>query len=191
MAHGVQKRMPGIKTPKQFCPVCGTPIIKRTLRQIGKRANVTIVCPHIEPWLSLERVRLLPLDKPGDCLLDGLRELVISPGSHILLGDVIFSDDALDGILSADSMQFFARSGASKITNKKYGEVFALACTDPTQLGVWLSEPGLQPGGFWTLINHLKLPVTEIDDYTDDIDSIRDIDLVLPHIEAAIQKELT
>jgi len=115
----------------------------------------------------------------------------------IAFGDVWFSDDAIQTIVNnTDSIQFFLRPRASKITGKKYKEIFAVAF-DGGQiefvrnvLNKVIEENKKGPGAYllYRKIRQLdnkrvqdhfknKNDYVEIDDWTEDFDHPHDLEI--------------
>lgn len=87
--------------PKQLVPVCGEPILHRTVRQVLERlpaADVAVVAPEdVEVWrVPGARVAVADLDrrrKQADKFLSSRGEWAADGRTVLLLGDVFFTDD--------------------------------------------------------------------------------------------------
>lgn len=122
--------------PKQLVPVCGEPILHRTVRQVLERlpdADVAVVAPADEPvWrVPGARVAVADLDrrrKQADKFLSSRAEWSTEGRTVLLLGDVFFTDEAMDTILGHDGdWRTFARLGASALTGCDHRELFAFS----------------------------------------------------------------
>jgi hypothetical protein len=97
----------------------------------------------------------------------------------ILLGDVAYSNRAKNIIINDDRpVSIYGRKGSNKVTGKEAKELFGLSIQNLSyeEMGDVLNK--LWKGGqgkLWNLLDHLGDSVfVEIDDYTDDVDSIQE-----------------
>lgn len=198
MAQGEGSRWQGASLPcdyKQMLPINGVPIIFRTLEMLWSREFELIKVIAFDNTFAnsqflihqarkIKRLQFESLRYPGSGILMGISQLLhqeekrlqglINP-IRILLGDVIFSHDALDQILACDDYTIFGRKGPNPVTGKEAGEIFAVVV--PTHVfphflkqitdfreaytKLWqIYKSSLYLGDF-----------VEINDYTDDVDS--------------------
>jgi hypothetical protein len=154
MAQGQQTRLASLGYPKQLIKVRDEPIIVRAIRLAelvldpdqceGILTNV--ICGHglgdkiyehdMLPWKNIHT-----LAEPGDCILDGIAATQLLWGTErtaILLGDVYYTEAAIDRILTDEREIMFA--GTSNITEHN-GEIFAMsfARSCQRQLARWLA----------------------------------------------------
>lgn len=181
--------------PKHFVPVDGEPILHRTVRLFSKHCEVVVIGPdddryHIPP-AELHVPDLRPGNGDADKFLSS-RELWHTRHRTLLVyGDVFFTDEAVDTICAPQKgLRCYARPGASAVTERPYGEIFAFTfqpgqhkvvdaalryLVELRQLG-WLERNGgfelhqvLRRGN----VGSEELPtagLTVIDDWTDDFD---------------------
>jgi len=176
-------------THKQLVMIGDEPIIVRTLRQLHERLgfgkeNIIVVADgdyffqHIQNHAGLMTYR-----EPVGTILNGIwmsKDFWLASNRIIfLLGDVVFSNEAIDKILSNNSevATFYGRKGMNVVTGKSAKEIFALEI--PTDLYVkdfiiselysyWNKGLGTK---LWDLYNYVDMDFVKINDYTDDIDS--------------------
>lgn len=207
MAQGEQTRLAKLDRPKQLLPISDTEtIIGRTLRMVSERVTgpKTVVCAGgglwktLPAWLCTQQVTRAEITHG----LANTKGLWARDRTIVLLGDVVYSPHALDVICSARQLTFVGRTEPSNITGKKWGDVFGLVMLDRDHATV---GDALRPelwqvtsGKLWDLLEalvHEKRGVhgglfTDLgpDDYTDDIDTPEDVELVLPRLRAAVAK---
>jgi molybdopterin-guanine dinucleotide biosynthesis protein A len=148
MAQGQQTRLASLGYPKQLIEVRGEPIIRRMMRLAIKELNpyweLNTICSHdlgerlagAGPWDGLHT-----LTEPGDCILDGIAATQLLWGTGrtvILLGDVYYTEQAMDAILTDEREIMFA--GTSNLTEYN-GEIFAMSFSRSCQrqLARWLA----------------------------------------------------
>jgi hypothetical protein len=131
-ASGSQVKWSGhLGVTSHFAPLTrhdGQPLIMRTIEQIKRHGHeVHVTTPSHPAYVDLPAIRhIVQRDKPSEYAAS--RELWDPEGRTILLlGDVFFTDLAIDRILRYAKRQFmvFGRFGPSKITGTPYGEIFA------------------------------------------------------------------
>lgn len=131
MAQGRQERFRDLGYPKCRIKVLGEELLQRTCRLVSPRAGIQIVG---RDELRAEGFRLITLQNPGNCILDGLADLwscgipepYPEPASRItvLFGDVFYTEDAVERIFSDVRPLVF--SGTSDISPST-GELFSLS----------------------------------------------------------------
>lgn len=141
MCQGEQKRLAGLGHPKHLLPLdpdADDPetILDRSIRLVrtlardGHDTEIVVVGPTaLEPITTEHRVALLTLPDPGYCILDGiaatLQACPAGPSrSYVLLGDVVWSHDALSRLLFDGRPLVFA--GTSDLSTSK-GEIYGMA----------------------------------------------------------------
>lgn len=203
-ASGPQTKWGGhLGVPSHLAPVDGRPLLARTVAQaLTYTRDVRVTVPpgdtRYVDAASGARAHERSTEHPSEYA--ATRDLW-HPGERtvLLLGDVYFTDDALDTITRFDDRQdyqVFGRRGASKITGTPYGEIFAvswwpqqhrymdryLATVHQARASGRVARP---PG--WMLLRawqgsrldqHRVMPryFTEIHDATDDFDFPADYD---------------
>lgn len=184
-------------TQKHLTTVNNEILIHRTIKQFSKYANnLTVVIKDsldipakIEPPLEGEWNDAAKLWSSNHLWSSTERNIIV-------FGDVWFSEEAVETITSnTDPIQFFMRTGPSKITKKPYKEIFAVAF-DPGKTeyvrNVLKQVIDENKSGAGTYLLYLKLnnlekipyshhfddknSFVEIDDFTDDFD--HPIDLI-------------
>jgi hypothetical protein len=119
--------------PKHLVPVDGEPIAKRTIRLLRDRGVLDIFLVGLDsdlyrlPGSQLYVAKKTPEYHGADKFLSS-QELWNTQGRTLaLFGDVFFSEAAIDIIVndSKKTWTAYGRRGASKITGKQGGEIFA------------------------------------------------------------------
>ena len=179
-------------TYKQLVSLGEETIISRTFRQLKERDVPDPIL--VAKACDFEGVcaRIIELKEPTFSILHGilsLRDEWMNEEEFVfVLGDVIFSNDALDRIFSDIKdvgITFYGRLGANKIVGKEAKEIFALRVLggrttveefyrEILKLREEANSP--QKLKLWSLYHHLNLRRTpfnfiDIDDYSDDLDS--------------------
>lgn len=185
--------------PKQLVEVDGEPLLYRTVRQLGARGvECTIVAT--DPQFTVPKAKMF---SPQDTRW--LVESILSTRDLwagdmlVVLGDVVFTEAAMDTITSARGMHWYGRADRSPITGG-CGEVFAMSFDPDTasrfaegmQVGLNMAldsgegrdRAGSPMGSVWQPYRHLEsLPLgvhsinrsgdvwVEVSDFTDDYDS--------------------
>jgi hypothetical protein len=239
MCQGEQRRLAHLGHPKHLLEVNGEPILRRTLRLLREldaphpvvvgRGDLTLealldaekrgACEDkldLELGVTRHRVyhRHATLDDPGNCILDGIAAIV-NPNADartvVLLGDVVWSRDALTSVMVDDRPLFFA---GTTVLSMSQGEIFAVAWTDHKEMTHLLDTVACrrakwsqQQGGhlrrlLWWAQNRRRLPPVqsstktwhpnlylEITDWTTDIDDDADLQ-ALPEISARCAAEI-
>ena len=185
--------------PKHQVVVEGEILIERTAKQFLKYTNdVTIVATDDSSRVegcSLYIPELNRKNKELDKFLSS-KNLWSEHKTILVFGDVYFTDEAIDKIITNDTeWSFYLRKGQSQLTGKAYGEVFALSFESSfnDKMTKALDEVGpdtSSPGAWSVLIHLLKLNTTNdifrtksnygytiVDDWTDDFDYPEDFDL--------------
>jgi len=184
-------------TPKHFATVNNEILIHRTINQFNKHTNDLIVIAKDSSNIPAK------VEKPLEGQWNDAAKLYSS--SHlwskdkrniIVFGDVWFSESAVDTIISnKDPITFFMRTGPSKITNKPYKEIFAIAfdgvkteyVRNVLEQVIKENKDGAGAYLLYIKLNNLenvpyrhhfdnKNNFVEIDDFTDDFD--HPIDLI-------------
>jgi SAM-dependent methyltransferase len=190
LAFGHQQRLAHLRAPKQLLDVSrGEEILERTIRQVRRtwpQSEIIVVAPHEPIWIEFATRHMIPLATPtirGETVVETIRQLAPDGGDRLfLLGDVIFSDAAFRIMKGTSGSAFFAREHESRITGRP-GEFFGL------YLGPEQPPITLELGRLRDLHAHLQLPLIEIDDFTDDVDSPDDLAGPLDAIRVAVAYE--
>jgi len=132
LAAGAGTRWQGhLGLPKHLAPICGEAIIHRTQRQLAERdvTDVRVVAhdPHFATTATLEAPRTWP-DAPlgTNKVLDNSHLWNRHGRTVVLLGDVCFTDTAIDTILTYSGRHWiiFCRFRSSSYDPSRWGEVF-------------------------------------------------------------------
>ena len=125
---GKAHRWENKNTLKQLMPIYGEPLLHRTVRLLRKRGYDDIHIAHRNTQLKVEGCQhFSPPSSPWISSTISASAHLWTDHTIILLGDVYFSEEALDRILHDEStLKFCGRIGASSWTGCKYGELFAL-----------------------------------------------------------------
>lgn len=187
---------------KHFAKINGEPIIKRTIRQLNERGLTPVIIADKAKY-ELDGAQIYyPEIDPARWECDKFmnsREIWSLDRTIILLGDVYFSDQALDIILGYKDRewQMFGRAFNSDIKN--YGEGFAFSFYSEhhdrifgvLNRAIRLHNEGIIDGGWeyykawiglpdYLMNTHLVGPnFTNINDETDDLDYPEDYDNML------------
>ena len=131
MAAGLCKRWKNyLGIPKQFAPVNGEPIIKRTIRLLKERGitDIWVTVRHTGQYGNLGVREYINFEHNQYSIdrLYGAREL--SPAIY-LYGDVYYTESAIDTILTdSNDFRFFGRRHAGIIKNNR--EIYAIKAND-------------------------------------------------------------
>ena len=181
MADGLGIRWMHTKVQyKQLLDINGIPIIVRTINQIKNYTdNITVFAPedfteHLPTGTSLTSLGYRKYQPRK--LLDGILRAKDFWGDEtiILLGDVIFSNKAINYLFSIDlPCWILGRAFSNKITGKRAGELFAISFknhdVEENIESILLDK--YNPGKLWSYYHAYKPSLVETTDYTDDIDS--------------------
>jgi len=186
MADGLGSRwFDGRSNPppyKQLLPINKIPLIERTYNQVKSYDvdNIYLICPGTFAHYLSEGLPMQSLGyKEGKArpILDGIlkTQLLWSDRTIVLLGDVCFSNSAINLLLTS-GMDYFilGRKGENKISGKRAGELFALSFFEDRQSEVVKQLISvLNSGGkkLWDLYNAFPITLYETCDSTDDTDS--------------------
>lgn len=190
---GHRWRHPTIKY-KQLIPYNNEPVIARTVRQLverGIKKDSIVIVGLSEVYKNFD-VMVEELSEPTGSIIQGLLSTATIWGaannsdSILLLGDVCFSDAAIDTILSSYNrgMSFFGRREANPITGKPNKEIFGLRIWGPpadfnwvrSELFKCLQTYPVKKTKLWDFYHlvamYSTIPFVVISDFTDDIDSV-------------------
>lgn len=174
---------------KQHVKVDGEPLLRRTVRMVRERLpGVPIyVVSHIKrmgvPGAEVVEPDRVEQTRDVDKYTCGRRFWSEDGTTWILLGDVYFSEVALDKMLRRDAWNchWVGRSKASSITGKKWGELFGVAIRGEGKEALLAAcdavrdEPG---AGGWAIYRFQRdrglCELSEVDDYTEDFDTPND-----------------
>ncbi len=117
--------------PKQLAPICGVPLLVRTVGQVQHYFGVSPVIVTHDPRLHISGC---------DSFCPKRRRWVVetflstahlwSNRTIVLLGDVLYTDTAMTMCRGASrGLVIFGRRGASAFSGKRYGELFGLSFT--------------------------------------------------------------
>lgn len=209
MADGKAERWGNhLGVPKQLIEIEGETLIARAVRQLTEREFDVIVTTHDKtiraaahnagafqvyaPQGNVDEIGKflspLPVWEP-----DGSPTLFV-------YGDCYFTDEAMDTIVNkartVGDFEFFGRQGASRVTGKAYGEIFAVVMSNHQQfinacqfIRNGIRDGNIKRGGAWELYHKMVgLPLeeptiklngnfTSIDDFTEDFDTPKDYEL--------------
>lgn len=177
-------------TPKYKTLVEGEVLIERTYRQFSKYTkDIAIVCneeypiegikayipPHNENWKDIAKFW-------------SSKNIWSSDRNILIFGDIYFTDEAVDKIMNdQNSLSFYLRKHKSLITGKDFGEIWGIGfdsnkilLLETTMLSIIESNEQYKTGG-WHLYKKLrgnhKINLVEIDDWTEDFDFPKDIEM--------------
>ena len=187
---------------KQQIVINGEAIIMRTVRMIEEYTDEPFVViaegvMFSHPQLDRLTNKVMTLHYPGN-ILHGVWQL-LQPGSRrnytFLLGDVVYSKQALADILSYDEREYtlWGRDFGNLYTGKEAQEIFALTVAREAegllkeQLTT-IKETGTK---LWHLYHHWLFSgnFETIGDYTDDIDSIEEYEQFFDALEKAVKED--
>lgn len=129
LAAGEQTRWGDFWSPKHLVDIGGEPLIERLVRQVREYSEVEpIIVTHDERFVMEGYNRLIPEDRSTLCAT------IMSTSSYwrgrttLLLGDVVFSPEALHTILNCrDPIRVFGRKELQGRIVGRYYELFALS----------------------------------------------------------------
>jgi hypothetical protein len=195
---------------KQLIPLGNETILTRTLRQ------VSTYVPQIDTIVVMNKkyshylpsgTALMSLDEPTGFLLRGIWIACEwsddADRTIILLGDVVYSNDAIKKIFAEKHkarISLFGRLFENPATGKEAKELFALSCKDADYddlRGIILNilkDRGRPTARLWDLYGFFGAAgatnVFEfINDFTDDVDSIQEYALFFDKLEEAALKD--
>lgn len=184
-------------TEKHLTNVEGEILIERTISQFKKYTDdIVVVCKN---QMHININTELPIEGNWNdaAKLYSSAHLWENKRNIVVFGDVWFSDEAVKKIINnSDPVQFFLRPGPSKITGKKYKEIFAVAF-DGEQISnvrntleqvIQENLPGPGTYLFYKKIRNLenvrsnrcfdnKGYYVEINDWTEDFDHPHDLEI--------------
>ena len=187
MAQGKGSRwdhdVPTISNYKQLLEIRpGERIIQRTIRQFSKYNPIVIANGDFADHVLMMR----SLHEPTGSINEGILSLYEDWNNvgytTILLGDVVFSNDAVRKIINCEhDFTIFCRDGANKVTGKDAREIFALKFNHlriswiMKLLMTLKAEQAPKLWNMWEKVQNMRpSPIEIIDDYTDDIDSVEE-----------------
>lgn len=163
---------------KQLLQIGDESIIGRTYRMASKYSNDVIpICRGEFLEEFPKSTTIVSLREPVGKLLHGIWETRhmwhVADRNVFLLGDVVYSEDTLDRILSDDELcSIYGRLGQNKYTGKKAGELFSLSFYGNEWKHRMLVDLPKIGGKLWDLYEVMGDEFfRSVDDYTDDIDS--------------------
>ena len=155
-------------------------LISRTIRQLGHDPLIKVICAgefssYLPKGTEIESFR-----EPIQPILHGIwntkREWGFYDRILIILGDVAFSNFAMGIILrNSANLTIFGRMRGNKTTGKEAREIFALSIRPDKYVEVIDNLNTLWKLGkekLWDYYETYRPNFVEIDDYTDDIDSL-------------------
>lgn len=197
----VEDRERGIIAPeyefKQVLPITEElNLISRTLKQF-QYWNTTVICSDEMLKYLPDGTITYPLKDPVGCLLYGMWSLKPFWDSYdsiiYLLGDVAYSHYAVYRIIScSEDLTFFGRLGSNKVTGKEAREVFAVSVGRSRHEEFESNLASLFEDGkakLWDYYEEYSPNFVEIDDYTDDTDSIPAYDKFWDKLQESIRKD--
>jgi CTP:phosphocholine cytidylyltransferase-like protein len=183
-------------TPKHLIEIEGEILLNRTVRQFKKYTDDIIIIARTNDYLINDARLEKPID--GEWYDFGKiyssHHLWSNDETIIIFGDVYFTDKAVEKIMNfVGEYKFFLRKSGSKLTGKKYAEIFGLYFSNKMKDNIkksleYLIDKKQDGVGAWQLyfhmhgINHIRQigkPVScggyiEIDDWTEDFDKPKD-----------------
>src|SRR3990167_840152 len=204
MCQGQQQRIGHLLMgPKQLIEIQGSEsIFERTvrlIRDVSGQVRIIAVTSGGTAWISaVSRAgcEMYVQPDPGGSVVGAIRNVEFKWGPDrtvVFLGDVVFSKRLVKRML--DELQpagrFFGRAtGGNPVTGKPFPEIFGLSfdrsCADKLILETkdrgWRHH---QDTKLWGLLGRMGWPITESDDYTDDLDTEEDYVKRLPILRRA------
>lgn len=117
LAGGKSKRWNG--TVKYMLPVCGEPVLHRTIRlvkEIRPDVKVHVIGPELQP------------NNPNQLFLDTMHLFGESDMTYYLLGDVSWMKGTLRKVLTTSApFLIYGRAGPNQLTGRPHEEIFAFA----------------------------------------------------------------
>jgi len=174
--------------PKQMVMIDNEPLLLRTIRQLKERGfGVVVTVPEIDFFGKLDAEQIVGVDEVEIDKFLNAKDYI---GSIFFWGDTYFTDEAMDIITKSKAdFMFFGRRGGSKITGKKWGEIFAVKTNNmlfEKAKELRKMSTMLKRCATWELYRLIcGYPLdrhqvgdnfTEIDDLTDDFDYPHDYD---------------
>jgi choline kinase len=166
---------------KQLIKLSYTTIIERTIAQVSKYpVNITLIAPEeFDKIIHITVARISLGYRPTETrtLLDGILKTkqLWTEKTYILLGDVIYSNAAIDQIFTCElDTWILGRIGANKVTGKTASELFSFVFNPEKENIAYNLQSLLQnniAGKLWNYYQKYKPPIIQTDDYTDDVDS--------------------
>lgn len=140
MCGGKQARMGEGAPPKQLTPICGEPLVLRTIRQLRRLDSntvIAVVAPKTRVWNEALRDANVQLTEPTNT--NFLAEVLArsSNASMFLFGDVVWSDDALDLFVSnkpTNVPAFCIRNTPNNVTGRTSMEMYGFGLNTNTVL---------------------------------------------------------
>lgn len=161
--------------PKQLAVINGEPLLFRTIRLLKKSGipykNMVVTVREKGMFGKLPCKEIVG-SNPDSAICKFLN----AKGNLMLYGDVYYTEKAMNTILSdSNKIWFFGRSSTSRFTGKKWGEIFAVKADDEL---IKLTSGLKSTWELYRVYSGYRIDEdktgpnwTEIDDYTDDIDS--------------------
>ena len=191
---------------KHLIPFDGIPLVFRTVQQLQKYpCNIVLVAP--EEFKDYDHypegvfhTSLGYREAEPRTLLDGIlrTKAFWTEDTTILLGDVVFSNKAIRFLMLTHNLypRVLGRKGSNVVTGKEASELFSLSFNPKkdivgAEIKVLLSradKPNLY-GKLWEYVHEYQIVVSEVNDYTDDIDSPQAYEQFYPAMLEAVRKD--
>lgn len=175
--------------PKQLAPLGGVPVLKRSTKLVQELAECVPVVVTADERLAQPATRLFcPARRRWIVETLAATANLWGRSTIVLLGDVFYSREAMRGIFECSGdLIFFGRTGASFLSGKRYGEIFALRFTSSAapfvlqglERVIQKAERGGR-GKLWELLEDLRtagrtaVAFQHVEDETDDFDCPED-----------------
>jgi hypothetical protein len=146
---------------------------------------------------ALKGLMGLTLPDPGTGLLNGVVQVMDLARSAdeivILLGDVLYSPRAIEWLLEDDApVRFVARFLPNAISGKVKPEMYGFRAAGPALADIYRVMKRVTRSdyhkrhGLWSLWDNLVCPPTvDLNDYTDDVDSVQECAIYWPRMVKA------
>jgi hypothetical protein len=202
MAQGKGSRwdhnIPNVANYKQLLQINDKEtIIQRTIRQFARYNPTVVANEDFAPFVPI----LQSLHEPTGTINEG----ILSLNKHwnnvgyttILLGDVVFSNDAVNTIINCNyDFTIFCRLGANTLTGKSAREIFGLKFNHlkiSWMIRLLMTLKDEQAPKLWNmyekLVGLLPSPIEIIDDYTDDVDSIEEYNARFSKLKKLVKED--
>lgn len=155
-------------------------LISRTIRQLRYDSLIKVICSEDFAKYLPKGTEIESFREPVQPILHGIwntkREWAYYDRILIILGDVAFSNIGIKKIfVDNQEMSLFGRFGSNPITGKEAREIFAVSIRRNKYVEAVNNFSTLWKSGkekLWDYYGMYKSSLVEINDYTDDIDSL-------------------
>lgn len=198
--------------PKCLCEIAGETLIERIMRQLHERGETDVIAVGEHKWLGDFGVYEIPHTEPEVCHgIHDTKHLWGSGDVVILLGDTFYSDELMDVIVNCrDEVRVFGRVEPHALSGKIFSERYAVRFTPQARnfveesLDVALGQKTIAQSlraWYYGMINAPFIPKDkrqyhdnfifhEVNDVTDDIDTVEEYNVMKEKIEALVATKI-